>query len=262
MTTARKTLPLVHNLRFYILVSSLLVSLALFAWLRISIESDQLFLIRTQQVFGLSGVLLWYTALIISPLSYVISKKRMAHILFARRAIGVSAAYFVLLHGAIALLGQLGGVQQIALLPTLFKWSLLAGAVAGVILLIMAATSFDVVIRRMTYRRWKLLHRLGYIGGLLAIVHIWSIGTHLAYSGVQLAALSALVILSGLESYRVTTVLARRYPELNSKDYFVTLVVAIWALWVVVILAIPGLVRNYHSQHTDHKTSFITEVRS
>lgn len=261
MTTARKSLPLTHNLRFYILMSSLLISVVMVAWLRVSIESEQLFLIRTQQVFGLCGVLLWYVALIISPMGYVFGKERISYMLFARRAIGVSAAYFVLLHGAIALFGQLGGVQQITLLPNIFKWSLLSGAVAGLILLVMAATSFDAVIRRMTYKRWKLLHRLGYMGGLLAVVHIWSVGTHLAYSGIQFAAFIALVVLSGLESYRVTTVVAKKHSDLKSKDYFATLLVAIWALWIVIILAIPGLVENYHSQHTGHKMGFATEVQ-
>lgn len=258
---AKQKPPLLYNLRFYILITSLLGSVMLVAWMRSTIASDQLFLIRTQQIFGLCSVALWYMALIISPLSYVFGKERMAHLVFARRGIGVSAAYFALLHGMIALFGQLGGIQQLVLLPTLFKWSLLAGAIAFIILLVMAATSFDVVIRRMTYRRWKLLHRLGYIGGVLAVFHIWSIGAHIAYSATQIAALGALIILSGLETYRVVIILARKYPELKSKDYFITLLVTIWLFWVVIIIAIPGIIKNYHSRHTDHKTQSATEAR-
>lgn len=246
---------LLYNLRFYVLMTTLFSSVMIFASMRISIESDQLFLIRTQQIFGLCGVALWYVALIISPLSYVLGKDRMKHIIFARRGIGVSAAYFALLHGAIALFGQLGGIQQLALLPTLFKWSLFAGTIAFIILCIMAATSFDVVIRRMTYRRWKLLHRLGYIGGVLAVIHVWSIGTHITYTPTQLVALSALVALSGLETYRVMVITVKKFPELKSKDYFITLFLAIWLFWIVAIMAIPSTIKNYHSRHTGHDTS-------
>lgn len=261
MATKQQKKPLLYNVRFYILMTSLLGSVMLFAWMRSSIASDQLFLIRLQQAFGLCSVALWYMALTISPLSYVFGKEKTAYLLFARRGIGVSAAYFALLHGSVALFGQLGGIQQLTLLPTLFKWSLLAGTIATVILLIMAATSFDVVVRRMTYRRWKLLHRLGYIGGVLVIFHIWSIGTHVAYTATQIAALSALVTLSGLETYRVVTIFARKYPELKSKDYFITLFLAIWLFWVVAIMAIPGTIRNYHSRHTGHNTSSTSEVQ-
>lgn len=260
MSTQKPKKPLLQNLRFYILATSVLVSCMVFAWLRTSIASEQLFYIRTQQVFGLFGIALWYGALIISPIGYVVGKQRIVHLIYARRAIGVSAAYFALLHGCVALWGQLGGVQQLLLLPTFFKWSLLAGAIAFVVLLLMAATSFDVVIRRMTFRRWKWLHRLGYIGGVLAVIHIWSIGTHVAYSSTQIIALAALILLSGLETYRVVTLLAQKYPEFRSKDYFITLFVAIWLFWIVAIVAIPSTIRNYHSRHTDHPQNTSKEV--
>lgn len=259
--TEKQKLPLLYNLRFYVLMTSLLGSVMLFAWMRISVVSDQLFLIRTQQIFGLCSVALWYTALVISPLSYVLGKDRIQYLIFARRGIGVSAAYFALLHGTIALFGQLGGIGQLALLPTLFKWSLFAGAIAFIILCIMAATSFDAVIRRMTYKRWKLLHRLGYIGGVLAVIHVWTIGTHIAYSATQLVALGALIALSGLETYRVVTLTIRKFPEFKSKDYAVTLFLAIWLFWIVAIMAIPGTIRNYHSRHTGHDVSSVERVQ-
>lgn len=244
------TYSLLNNSRFYILASSILVSIAVFSWLRLQIPSDQLFYIRVQQVFGLLGVIYWYIALIISPIGYVIGKQRIKHIEFARRAIGVSAFYFVVLHGAIALFGQLGGVDQLQYLPSLFKWSLLGGLVAFIILGIMAATSFDAVVKFMTFRRWKWLHRLVYLGGIVAMLHIWTVGTHLAYSGIQWAVFVALVVLSGLETYRIVTLFARKYPEFQSKDYFITLFGSLWLFWVICIAATPSVVENYHSRHS------------
>lgn len=246
---------LLYNSRFYILVFSVLLSIAVVAWLRLHILSDQLLYIRTQQVFGLLCVCYWYVALVISPIGYVIGKQRTKHLEFARRAIGVSAAYFALLHTIVAIWGQLGGIGQIAYLPSLFKWSLLGGFIALLILFIMAATSFDKIVKLMTFRYWKWLHRLVYFGGILAVLHIWSIGTHVAYSYVQFIALFALIILSGLETFRVVKLVAKKYPELQSKDYFVTTFFSVWILWAVFILAIPAVVQNYHERHTGNGSS-------
>jgi DMSO/TMAO reductase YedYZ heme-binding membrane subunit len=242
---------LLDNSRFYILAISLLVSLAVIGLMRLQIPSDQLFYIRTQQLFGLLGVLFWYFALMISPLGYVIGKQRIKKLEFARRAIGVSAFYFVLLHGAIALWGQLGGISEIQYLPELFKWSLLGGAIAFAVLLLMALTSFDKVVRFMTFPRWKLLHRLVYSGGVLAILHIWTVGTHLAYDVVQLTAFVLLVILFGLELYRITKKLNEKYLHLE-KTESITLFIASWAIAATLVLLIPSVVQNYHSRHTDH----------
>lgn len=241
---------LLNNSRFYVLAMTFFLSLTVAAWLRLEIANDQLFYIRLQQVFGLLCILYWYVALIISPLGYLIGKQRLSHLAFSRRAIGVSAFYFAALHAVVALWGQLGGPGQLQYLPSLFQWSLLAGTLALAILLIMAATSLDKVVQFMTLRRWKWLHRLVYAGGILAVLHVWSVGTHLAYSGVQLAAFAALVVLSGLETFRAVKLFVKKYPEFQSKDYFATLFLSIWLIWIVLIMLIPALVQNYHSRHT------------
>ncbi len=250
---ATKKVSLLNNSRFYILCFAFLLSALVFAWLRITIPSDQLFYIRTQQIFGLVCLLFWYGALIISPAGYLIGKRRMAKMEFARRAIGVSAFYFAALHGAIALWAQLGGLGQLQYLPELFKWSLICGGFALLILGVMAATSFDRVVRYMTPKRWKLLHRLVYVAGILAIIHIWSIGTHLAYGGVQLTAFIALVVLAGLEMYRLSETLNTKYFHFGKAES-VTLFITLWSIVAALILAIPFLVENYHSAHETHSS--------
>jgi len=247
----RKNNSLLNNSRFYILVTTILLSIATAAYLRLQIPSDQLYYIRTQQVFGLLCLLYWYLALVISPIGYVIGKQRMKRLEFARRAIGVSAAYFATLHSAVALWGQLGGISEIALLPTLFKWSLAGGAAALFILLIMAATSFDKVISFMTFRRWKWLHRLVYSGLVLVVLHIWTIGTHLAYPQVQWIAFVALAILSGLELFRTTKLVNAKYLHLDKAEA-VTLWLSTWVIVIVGIACIPAFVQNYHSRHVGH----------
>ncbi len=242
---------LLHNTRFYILVSSVLLSCIVLAWLRLQIPADQLFYIRTQQVFGLLCIFYWYFALVISPIGYVVGKQRTKKLEFARRAIGVSAFYFALLHASVAVWGQLGGLGQLQYLPSLFKWSLLGGVVALAILLVMTATSFDAVVKYMTFRKWKWLHRLVYVGGIVAMLHVWSIGTHLAYSGVQLTAFIALVVLNGLELFRVTKLVNQKYLHFGRPEA-ATLFITLWVIAISLILLTPKLVQNYHSRHADH----------
>lgn len=197
------------------------------------------------------AILYWYFALVISPIGYVIGKQRMKHLEFARRAIGVSAAYFAVLHASVALWGQMGGFSELMFLPPLFQWSLVAGALALLVLLVMAATSFNKVVSFMTFKRWKLLHRLTYAAWILVVLHVWTIGTHLAYTNVQWAAFVALILLCGLELYRSIKLLNEKYLHLN-KPEAVTLFGSCWAVVSVAILLLPMFVQNYHSQHTDH----------
>jgi DMSO/TMAO reductase YedYZ heme-binding membrane subunit len=242
---------LLRNSRFYILTGSILASGIMFAFLRLTSVSDQLFLIRAEQTFGFISLGYWYLALIISPLGHAIGKHRTKHLEFARRAIGVSAFYYVLLHSVIALWGQLGGVGELKNLPTIFQWSLLGGAVAFFILGLMAATSLDIAVRVMTYRKWKWLHRFVYLAGVLAMLHIWTIGTHLAYTADQITVFVALVILIGLELYRVGKQLNAKYLHLDRTE-LLGMIIAVWVLIGAGIAFVPSLIHNYHSAHVDH----------
>jgi len=204
---------LLNNSRFFVLVSSFFISLIVISFVRLQTANDQVFYIRSEQIFGFLSIIYWYVALIISPLGYVIGKQRLVHVAFARRAIGVSAFYFASLHMTIALWGQLGGINGLVHLPDSFRLSIFGGFVALFILFLMAMTSFDKVISFMTFRRWKWLHRLVYGGGVLAILHIWSVGTHLSYSPIQIIAFIALSILIGLEGFRDELSLSAKLPD-------------------------------------------------
>lgn len=245
---------LFNNSRFYVLTASIFISLLVIGNLRIAIPNDHLYIIRLQQVFGLLSILYWYVALIVSPLGYVVGKQRTKHLEFARRSIGVSAFFYALLHAIISVWGQLGGPMQLQHLPTHFQWSLIGGGAALGILTLMAATSFDKVVKFMTFRKWKWLHRFIYAAFILVIVHIWSIGTHLAYSGIQLTAFAMLVVLSGLEMFRLVKSLSDKYLHL-SRTESITLFLAVWTCVIALIISIPAIVANYHSGHTSHDSN-------
>lgn len=244
---------LLDNMRFYILVSAILGSAFIVGHLRLVIQSDQLFYIRLEQIFGGLAILLLYVALIITPLQKIIGSDRLSLILFVRRAIGVSAAYYALLHVMVSLWGQLGGTSQLSLLPAYFIWSFIFGAISLCILLIMAATSFDKAVELLTFPRWKRIHRFAYLAGVLVLLHVWMVGTHAASATYQVVLFLLLTIFLGLEAYRITKSLSRKFKELQRKDLFVPLFLCIWLVFVSAVRLTPEVIGNYHDKN--HGTS-------
>jgi DMSO/TMAO reductase YedYZ heme-binding membrane subunit len=243
---------LLDNTRFYILLEASLLSLLVLFGIRSITSSDALYLIRSQQIFGLLSLFYWYAALIISPLKSFISSDHYEVWKFNRRALGVSAAYFAILHATVAFFGQSGGFGGIGLLPTRFRWSLLLGAIALLVLTLMAATSFDRAIRKLTFKRWKWLHRVGYIAGILVIVHVWLIGTHSSNKLVEIFGLSGLIFLFGLESLRSSKLIQLRFNMTSSRR--IAVAILMFVILTGSLLALPRLVQNYHaaSGHIEH----------
>ncbi len=242
--------PLLSNVRFYVLCSSILISIVIAGWTRQQIVSDQLFYIRLEQLFGFLALFYWYIALLISPLLGVIGRRRYTpHINFSRRGIGVSAAYFALLHGLIALYGQLGGIGDILLLPDRFLFAIAYGVIALAILLTMTATSFDIVIHRIGFHRWKILHRLSYPAGLLILLHIWFIGTHSKMPLIYGVNFAALALLAALESIRLSKFIAKHSGD--SLSYIKQLPFLIFGLMIITLVWLTLTTQSYHGKHRD-----------
>ena len=239
-----------HNSRFYILTFSLLFSVWLASFLRLSIASNDLYGIRLQQIFGFVAIIYLYLALILSPLSRVMPKNRyMQQLLFARRAIGVSAAYFALLHAVIGLWNNLGGPSQLGLLPVRFKVAVGLGAITLTILLALASTSFDVVVTRMTKPRWKMLHRFVYAAGALVVVHAWLIGTHSVYAWVQCTSFGAMAVLFLLEAFRIATCKPAVRLHKHRAHLRIIVTIILWLLLLLPVVLLPKLIATHHTIH-------------
>ncbi len=249
MKLPQVSIKLIHNARFYILCSSVLLSIVVVCGLRLYIPSDQLFYIRTQQIYGLIAAVLIYIAIILTPLSKIIDKKHLSGMLFARRAIGVSAAYFSLIHTIIAVVDQTGGLSGLQLLPERFKLSFILGTVALLILILMAVTSFDKAITFLTFKKWKILHRFVYLAIGLIVVHVWLIGTHADDTMVRVITAAALAVLFGLEAFRLGIAIAdkRHLSQLTR----IIVSVALFAGMIGSLTVLPLLSQNYHSDHHD-----------
>lgn len=238
----------VNNIRFYVLVLSFLLSLLIASWLRLNIVSDRLFTIRLQQFYGFTAIAFWYLALIATPLSSVFGKEGiMKHYLFSRRALGVSGAYFALLHACIGIVSQLGGISSIFNLPDRFRVAILFGFIGLLILLAMAATSFDKIIKLMTFKRWKWLHRLTYIAITLVLLHLWLIGTHLDSIIYRIIILSFISLLAILESWRISLNIEKASGIKDSKMRLIIFIAMSLAI-VGLSIYVPNTINRYHDQ--------------
>ena len=210
MDTPPRQLPwhrqLLANSRFWILAVAVTASINIAGLVQLFVPAGSLQTIRIEQWYGFTALWLLYTAMLASPLTKVFPNlPGKAAYLHARRAIGVSAWYFATPHVYLTFFGQLNGFGGIVYLNRTYRISLLGGTFALGVLLIMAATSFDWIVKRMGYTHWKLLHRLVYFASLAVLLHIMLIGPHYD-SGPSLLGLltyGAAVFLVVLEILRI-----------------------------------------------------------
>lgn len=170
---------LFHNIRFYILTTAIVFSLVINTIMVSTISSPQLQTIRLTQIYGLTAFAFLYLSLLAGPFCYMFAsfpwKKQY---LKARRALGVASFYFAGLHATIAFFGQLGGFEGLGFLTTNYQIAIGLSTTALCILLLQAMTSFDAVIAKMTFPRWKIVQRFVYVAGIFIIIHIVMLGTH------------------------------------------------------------------------------------
>ena len=119
---------------------------------------------------GLTALQFLVGALAVTPLRDVTG----VSLLRFRRMLGLMAFWYAAMHVAVwvSLDRQFDWARITA---DLFKWPyIIAGMAAFLMLLPLAATSFDAAVRRMGPVAWRRLHRLAYAAGLLAAAHfIW-----------------------------------------------------------------------------------------
>jgi DMSO/TMAO reductase YedYZ heme-binding membrane subunit len=205
MPRASKVRNLFANSRFWILAASAVMSVNIAGFIQLEIPAGSLQTIRIEQTYGFVSLLLLYTAILASPLTKVFPNLPFkAAYLHARRAIGVSAFYYAFLHVYITFFKQLNGFSGIKYLNHQYSLSLLFGVFALGVLFVMAATSMDWVVDMMSFKRWKLLHRLVYFASVAVLLHVIIIGPHyLHLSLLGILTYLAAAVLIGLEILRI-----------------------------------------------------------
>src|SRR3989344_1988032 len=161
---------LLDNIRRFVLILAVLYALALF-YISGTSGASLAGWGELGRLYARTAVILIYVTLLATPLTQQFPNLpyRILYIK-ARRAIGVSAFFYGLMHGAISFFIVLGGWSGITQLPRLALFAIGASTTALLILALLAATSFDYMVRRLG-TRWKILHRFVYLAGALIIFH-------------------------------------------------------------------------------------------
>ncbi len=167
-----------RNIRFYVLVLSISLSILEYYYIQRTVVPALRELTLTQ-TYALTGVVFLYLALYAGPLTKLFTSLPFrARYLKARRALGVSAFGFAALHARRAFFDVLGGFSVLPQLSPKVLFAIILSTVALIILSLMAATSFDFMVRRLTFPKWKRLHQFVYIAGIFIAIHATLIGSH------------------------------------------------------------------------------------
>lgn len=146
------------------------------------------------------GLGLWAVRLLIATL--FISPLRWAglNLLRFRRQLGLVAFAFVVLHFSAWLTIDMG-LRWSQILPDLYKrWYILIGMSSLLLLIPLAVTSNNTMIRRMGAQNWNRLHKLAYAATALAMTHFLMIGK--VYTAEVLTYAALLVILLAVRLVR------------------------------------------------------------
>lgn len=173
---------LFSNIRFYVLCITFVIALSVHLYVETFIDSGSQAIIETQS-YAFLAVGYLYFALLVGPLSRITRFPYVDLYLKARRSLGVSAFFFALLHTYNAFFDYIGGWQAYLQLPLNYHIATALSFTALLILSLMAATSFDFIIKKLTFRKWKRLHQMIYIGGIFIVIHTALIGQHISAFG-------------------------------------------------------------------------------
>ncbi|GIW69930.1 MAG: hypothetical protein KatS3mg101_0677 [Patescibacteria group bacterium] len=171
--------------------------------------------------YGFLAVILLYLTLLASPL-YIAFPKLPHKITYlrARKALGLSAFSFALLHGITSLNDALGGFNMLIRLEFPYLWPYLFGYAALGILTVMAATSTPQAINRLG-KYWKKLHRLIYIAGTFVLFHVVLINSSFRLPLlIDLLSLLSLSFLFTLQMYRLNKFAKENYKTLQNTTFW------------------------------------------
>lgn len=206
---------LFRNVRFYVLVCSVTLSAVLFLFVQYTMPESSLRIVVLTQYYALTALTYLYFTLLCGPFVFAFKTFPRKGVYFkARRALGVSTAYFALFHASLAFFLQLGGLAGVLALPGRSQLAILLSSLALLMLLILSSTSFDYMVKKLSFPRWKLLHRLVYVIGFFVLLHALLIGTHFQDLTSPLPRLSSLAVafLLYLYAVRFDARLHRLYP--------------------------------------------------
>ena len=205
----------IRYIRSLVYALSTLLGAAVYISIVVAIPATDQESAKLIQAYAFLAIAYLYIALLASPLYSAFPNFPWRPIYIkARRAIGVSAFFFGLLHGGLAFFISLGGFRGLGFLNAEGLTAVTLGAVALLILSLLAFTSFDYFVKKLG-TRWKQLHRLVYLAGLLIIIHALIFGTHFSDLSDFIPQVSffLLLVLLALEAVRLNKIYRTKFAK-------------------------------------------------
>lgn len=145
----------------------------------------------------------------ITPLRKILNQPGLVRL---RRMFGLFAFFYVSLHFITYIwLDQFFDLAEIAK-DIVKRPFITVGFLAFVLLIPLAATSNDAVIKRMGAQRWQRLHRLVYVIGILGVVHYWWLVKKDLTQPIIYASVLAMLL-----AYRIVAARQRKAPAAHIK---------------------------------------------
>ncbi len=119
---------------------------------------------------GLLALVLLLLSLTCTPLQIVTGWKWPIRI---RKSLGLLGFFYVCCHFLLYAVVDQSLTWKIILEDITKRPFILVGFLAFLLLIPLAVTSTAKMLKRMGFARWKLLHRLAYLVGILGILHFW-----------------------------------------------------------------------------------------
>lgn len=220
---------LLKYIRYIILFSAVLLAVLLYSFTVNQFTNSSVAYVELGQNYAIIALGLIYLSLLITPIYFAFPKLPFKPLAVkSRRALGVSAFIFALMHALLEFFKIFGGFNNLQYLHGKYLLAFLLGFVVLLILAFMAATSFNYAVKKMG-KYWKILHRFIYLAGFLIVVHVLIIGSDFAdFSELEpLMYLVALIFLLILQAFRVDAWVVRKYQTLKPKLIFSILTVLI-----------------------------------
>lgn len=169
------------NIRFYVLLFSAFLAAIIFILISTAnLTSAQQDLLLTQS-YALTAVTFLYLTLMASPYTKILTFMPFKGVYIkARRALGVSAFLFALLHAYFAFFKVIGGIEKFMFLSQDYRLGVFFGSTSLMILFLLTSTATDFAVDKLTFKKWKMLHRFVYLVAILVLFHAVRIGSHFA----------------------------------------------------------------------------------
>lgn len=243
-----------RNIRFYVLSFSILLALGIYLWVSTTVPSGNLQIVKLTEIYAFTAFTYLYVTLLISPLYHSFpTLPYRGQLVKAQRALGVSVALFALCHAYLAFFKELGGFIGLGFLNQTYIIAIICSATALLILLLLAATSFDYMVRKLSNGRWKFLHRFVYLAGVLILIHALLLGTQFADLSKPIPQFTLVMVgfLFILEARRLDDAVRKKWPNWPQVGVSTLLIVAFLAFIPHYFLPANSTVGgiNIHAEH-------------